>query len=171
MPIAREWRTALYALIVQIRAVATAVVALQNKVGINGDINSASFDYRLNHDPVGIIGPPGPQGAAGAQGIQGWPGPRGETGPQGPPGDVSVAWPIGSVFVSVVSADPNAMLGVGVWARIAQGKMIVGQNDSDEDFDVAEETGGVKSKVAAAQPPHAPTLPPYLVVYMWKRTA
>jgi hypothetical protein len=57
----------------------------------------------------------------------------------------NTAWPIGSVFLSVVSTDPATLLGFGTWSRIAEGQFLVGLNSADADFDTAEETGGAKS--------------------------
>jgi hypothetical protein len=54
-------------------------------------------------------------------------------------------WPIGSVFISVVSTDPSILLGFGTWSQIAGGKVLIGQTDADSDFNVAEETGGAKT--------------------------
>src|SRR3990172_5489002 len=58
------------------------------------------------------------------------------------------AWPIGSVFLSVVSTDPTVLLGGGVWAQIASGRMLIGQNGADSDFDTTEEVGGAKTSNA-----------------------
>jgi hypothetical protein len=54
-------------------------------------------------------------------------------------------WPVGSVFIAVVATDPATLLGFGTWSRIAQGRVLIGQDGADTDFDVAEETGGAKT--------------------------
>jgi len=58
---------------------------------------------------------------------------------------LSNVWPIGSVFIAVVATNPATLLGFGTWSRIAQGRVLVGQDSADTDFDVAEETGGAKT--------------------------
>jgi hypothetical protein len=128
-------------------------------------------------------------------------------------GDV---YPVGSIFLSVVSTNPATLLGVGTWAALAAGRMLVGINGADPDFDTVEETGGAKTHtltvpeipghthVVTSQTATTGTatsyehgtldtssteneatevtgstggggahnnMPPYLVVYMWKRTA
>lgn len=71
--------------------------------------------------------------------------PYANVGPQGPPGDVSAAWPVGSVFLSVVSTNPATLLGLGTWVAIATGRMLVGIDTGDTDFDTPEEIGGSKT--------------------------
>jgi hypothetical protein len=131
---------------------------------------------------------------------------------------LELAWPIGSIFLSVVATSPATLLGIGTWSQIAGGKFLVGQTSGDTAFDTPEETGGSKTKnlshthpvnppdtqstvesateavqsgtgngVAANNHKHniniaefdsgagggasQDILPPYLVVYIWKRTA
>lgn len=129
------------------------------------------------------------------------------------------AFPVGSVFIAVVSTDPATLLGYGTWAAFGAGRVLVGLNSGDTDFDTVEETGGAKTAtpsgsvsqptftgdaVAAASSSLAANLfavdetaggktpsttatgtvsqptftgvahsivQPYIVVYMWKRTA
>jgi hypothetical protein len=58
-------------------------------------------------------------------------------------------WPVGAVFISVVDTDPATLIGFGTWEQVAEGQMIVGQKDTDTDFNVAEETGGAKTATLA----------------------
>lgn len=57
----------------------------------------------------------------------------------------SEAFPIGSVFIAVVATDPGTLLGYGTWSAFGAGRMLVGFNSGDTDFDTAEETGGAKT--------------------------
>jgi microcystin-dependent protein len=125
---------------------------IQGIQGIPGANGSPGADGATG--PQGDTGPAGADGAdgqAGPQGIQGIPGndgaqgPQGIQGEQGPPGDVSGAWPVGSVFISVVATNPATLLGLGTWAALAAGRMLVGFSAGDADFDTVEETGGAKT--------------------------
>lgn len=78
-------------------------------------------------------------GPAGSDGQDGSP------GPEGPAGDVSGAWPVGSVFLSVVATNPATLLGFGTWSAFGAGRMLVGFDSGDTDFDAAEKTGGAKT--------------------------
>lgn len=60
-------------------------------------------------------------------------------------GSLSACWPVGSVFTSVVSTNPNTLLGFGTWAALAAGRVLVGLDAGDPDFDTVRETGGAKT--------------------------
>ena len=128
-------------------------------------------------------------------------------------------YPVGSIYTSVVATNPATLLGVGTWAAFGAGKVMVGIDSSDTDFDTVEETGGAKTDshtlTESEIPSHTHTIQgirtddgsgsvngvsvwrdnykaqgsgstgsvggggahthdivqPYIVVYMWKRTA
>lgn len=54
------------------------------------------------------------------------------------------AYPVGSVYISVLSTNPSTLFG-GTWVPIGQGKVLVGIDSQDTDFDTLEETGGAKT--------------------------
>jgi len=104
-----------------------------------------------------------------------------------------LAYPVGAIYMSVVSTSPATLFG-GTWVAFATGSVLVGINVSDASFDVVEEKGGEKTTAAhthgltfsnavgygtVTQPNHPSVnadgshtnLQPYVVVYMWKRTA
>jgi hypothetical protein len=62
----------------------------------------------------------------------------------------SEAFPIGAVFIAVVSTDPATLLGYGTWSAFGAGRVLVGRDSGDTDFDTAEETGGAKTKAISA---------------------
>jgi len=59
----------------------------------------------------------------------------------------SQAFPIGSIFLSVVATSPVTMLGYGAWVAFGQGRMLVGLSPGDPDFATAEQIGGEKAVV------------------------
>ena len=59
------------------------------------------------------------------------------------------AFPVGSVFISVVITNPGTLLGYGTWSAIGAGRMLVGLDSGDTDFDAVKETGGAKTKTIA----------------------
>jgi hypothetical protein len=61
------------------------------------------------------------------------------------------AWPIGSVFIAVVSTSPATLLGGGTWSAFGTGRVLVGLDSGDTDFDTVEETGGAKTVASSAQ--------------------
>lgn len=106
---------------------------------------------------TGDTGPQGPQGVAGQTGATGPEGPQGPAGSNGASGvDVLLAWPIGSVFISVVSTSPATLLGGGTWAAFGAGRVLVGLDSGQTEFDVVEEVGGAKTHTltSAEMPSH-----------------
>jgi microcystin-dependent protein len=49
------------------------------------------------------------------------------------------------VFISVVATNPATLLGLGTWVAFGAGRVLVGRDAGDTDFDTAEETGGAKT--------------------------
>ena len=84
-------------------------------------------------------------------------GPKGDKGDKGDPGSSASAFPVGSVFLSVVSTNPATLLGYGTWAGLGAGRVLVGVDGSDPDFATVEGTGGSKT-VASGGSIAAPTL-------------
>lgn len=129
---------------------------------------------------TGATGPTGPQGDAGEQGATGATGPTGPTGPdnittstttnltgylKGDGSDISAetpatllaaVYPVGSIYISVVSTNPNTLFGFGTWTAFGAGRTLVGLDSGDTDFDTSEETGGAKTHTlsSAEMPSH-----------------
>jgi len=101
----------------------------------------------------GIIGATGYTGYTGASGTASTvTGPTGPTGPTGYTGYTGTAgagggeaFPVGAVFIAVVDTNPATLLGYGTWSAFGAGRVLVGINTGDADFDAAEETGGAKT--------------------------
>lgn len=60
------------------------------------------------------------------------------------------AYPVGAIYLSVVSTSPATLFG-GTWSAIGAGKVLVGIDSGDTDFDTVEETGGAKTVQSSAQ--------------------
>lgn len=58
---------------------------------------------------------------------------------------VDKAWPVGSIYIGVTSADPATLLGVGTWTHYAAGRVLVSQLAGDTEFGAAGNTGGEKA--------------------------
>jgi len=66
-------------------------------------------------------------------------------------------YPVGAIYTSVVSTSPATLFG-GTWSAIAAGRVLIGLNSGDTDFDTAEETGGAKTvTIAQANLPNIST--------------
>ena len=77
--------------------------------------------------------------------------------------------PVGSIYISIVSTNPNTLFGFGTWTAFGAGKVLVGLDSSDAEFNTPEETGGEKG--VASTTTGDTNLMPFITVYMWKRTA
>lgn len=122
-------------------------------------------------------------------------------------------YPVGSIYISVVSTNPGTLFG-GTWSAFATGRTLVGIDAGQTEFDTVMETGGAKTHTLTVDemPAHRHTLnvrtsstagsanpmagsvsgaagtqatsidntgggaahnnlQPYIVTYMWRRTA
>ena len=128
---------------------------------------------------------------------------------------LQAVYPVGSIYINAtVSTNPGTLLGFGTWVAFGAGRVPVGIDATQTEFDTAEETGGSKTHTLTTSelPSHTHTLnipssenggsfnahalfpdgsssaetfttaatgsgsahnilQPYIVVYMWKRTA
>jgi hypothetical protein len=63
---------------------------------------------------------------------------------------LQAVYPVGSIYVNATSSsNPSSLLGFGTWEAFGAGRVMVGLNASDSDFDTAEETGGSKTSSAS----------------------
>ena len=58
---------------------------------------------------------------------------------------LKLAYPVGCIYTSTVSTNPATVFGFGTWGAFGAGKVLVGLDSGDTDFDTAEETGGAKT--------------------------
>tara|TARA_R100001510_G_scaffold44560_1_gene41116 strand:+ start:1661 stop:2401 length:741 start_codon:yes stop_codon:yes gene_type:complete len=132
---------------------------------------------------------------------------------------LQAVYPVGSIYINAaVTTNPATLLGFGTWVAFGTGRMMIGYDASDSDFDALQETGGAKTHTlsTAELPSHSVTIPsnnsggnnnlhhsnnsfvavgdgssntstvtsntvgsgsahsilnPYIVAYMWRRTA
>lgn len=56
------------------------------------------------------------------------------------------AYPVGQLFINATDGtNPSTLLGFGTWVKFGEGRVLVGLDSGDSDFNSAEETGGAKS--------------------------
>jgi len=131
---------------------------------------------------------------------------------------IANAYPVGSIYMNATNAtNPATLLGFGTWSSFGAGRVLIGLDSGDSDFNSAEETGGSKTHTLTESqiPSHRHqvgsndssagfggaagnqefvqnfgsgignpcntsftgggsahnNVQPYIVVYMWKRTA
>lgn len=72
------------------------------------------------------------------------------------PPRLEAAFPIGFVYISTVATNPAGLLGFGVWQAIGAGRVLVGIDPTQEEFDTLGETGGAKevTLTTAQMPSH-----------------
>ena len=59
---------------------------------------------------------------------------------------IANAYPVGSLYMNASNAtNPATLLGFGTWTAFGAGRVLIGIDSSDTDFDSAEETGGSKT--------------------------
>lgn len=59
---------------------------------------------------------------------------------------LQAVYPVGSIYINAsVDTNPATLLGFGTWTAFGAGRVMVGQDTSDVQFDVLEETGGAKT--------------------------
>lgn len=66
-------------------------------------------------------------------------------------------YPVGSIYVNATSStNPGTLLGFGTWTAFGAGRVMVGLDGTQTEFDVAEETGGAKTHtlVTSEMPAH-----------------
>jgi len=57
----------------------------------------------------------------------------------------SFEFPVGWLLISAVNTNPATFLGYGTWAAFGAGRVLVGLDSGDADFDTVEKTGGAKT--------------------------
>jgi hypothetical protein len=65
-------------------------------------------------------------------------------------------YPVGCIYTSIVATNPATVFGFGTWVSFGSGKMLVGVDTGDADFNAAEKTGGAKTHTLGIteMPPH-----------------
>lgn len=67
-------------------------------------------------------------------------------------------YPIGSIYINAgVTTNPATLLGFGTWTAFGAGRVLVGLNNGDTDFDTLQETGGSKNAIVVSHT-HAATV-------------
>ena len=74
---------------------------------------------------------------------------------------IANAYPVGSIYMNCSNATNTGwLLGFGTWSAFSEGRVLIGIDSSDTDFDTAEETGGSKTHTLteAQLPSHRHTI-------------
>lgn len=60
------------------------------------------------------------------------------------PTDIYNLWPVGSIYISVVNTNPSTYFG-GTWVSFGSGRVLVGVDTSQTEFNSVMKTGGEKN--------------------------
>ena len=63
---------------------------------------------------------------------------------------IDTLYPVGALYTSTLTTNPGTLLGRGTWAAFGAGRVMVGHNAGDADFDTSEKTGGAKTVTLTA---------------------
>jgi microcystin-dependent protein len=76
-----------------------------------------------------------------------------------PGGDISAAWPVGSIHLRADLINPVVALGFGTWVAICKGRAIFGLDDTNANFETLLMTGGAETHTLTADemPAHTHT--------------
>jgi microcystin-dependent protein len=69
---------------------------------------------------------------------------------------LKLVYPVGSLYFGTTPTDPATLFGFGTWAAFGAGRVPVGFDGADLDFDTDEKTGGAKSVTLTAAQSGAP---------------
>ena len=68
-----------------------------------------------------------------------------ETAQAGVDAMLARVYPVGCIYTSTVATNPATVFGFGTWAAFGAGKVLVGLDAGQTEFDTVEETGGEKT--------------------------
>jgi len=64
---------------------------------------------------------------------------------------LALVYPVGSIYINATNSNnPSSLLGFGTWTAFGAGRVPVGFDASDSNFDTAEETGGSKDAIVVS---------------------
>ena len=63
----------------------------------------------------------------------------------GEPFSISTVYPVGCVYTSVMSTNPNTLFGFGTWTAFASGRVLIGVDAGQSEFDAPEKLSGSKT--------------------------